>query len=87
MSEPPQLLVIQDDLTEDHGWCWVFFFNSQRYLETGEFRYALAGNGPILVEKRTGEIQQIPPALCFDMKKAVAQARTKKFPSALTQAR
>jgi hypothetical protein len=50
-------------------------------VEDGDASYALAGNGPILVDKRTGEIQQIPPVLAIrSMKEAVAQAKRSKFP-------
>ena len=28
---------------------WCVHYNNRRYVETGEIRYALAGNGPILV--------------------------------------
>jgi hypothetical protein len=34
--------------------CFVFFYNTKRFLETGDNRYRLAGNGPILVSKRDG---------------------------------
>jgi hypothetical protein len=56
-KDPPEVpFVILDKHTEDHGWCWVFFYNARRYVEDGDASYALAGNGPILVDKRTGEI-------------------------------
>ena len=28
---------------------WVVYYNSKRYLETGDSSFALAGNGPVLV--------------------------------------
>jgi hypothetical protein len=34
--------------------CWVFFYNSRRFLETGENKYRLAGNRPIFVNKQNG---------------------------------
>jgi len=76
-------VVILDSLTQDHGWSWLFFFDSRRHVETGDYRYALLGNGPVLVDKRNGEIQQIPPAMCSDIIGAVAQAKRRKFPSVL----
>jgi hypothetical protein len=33
---------------------WVFSYCRQRWLETHDFRYALAGNAPILIDRRTG---------------------------------
>ncbi|MBY0262484.1 MAG: YrhB family protein [Phycisphaerales bacterium] len=29
---------------------WVVFYNTQKFLETGEFSHQLAGNGPIFVD-------------------------------------
>ncbi len=44
-------LVILDEYTIETAYGWVFFFNSQRYLETNDFHYMVAGNGPLLVKK------------------------------------
>jgi hypothetical protein len=38
--------------------CWVFGYNSRRFAETGDFRHALAGNGPLIVNKRTGLVRE-----------------------------
>jgi immunity protein 35 of polymorphic toxin system len=50
-------LVILDEETIEREWGWVFFYNSQRYLETGDILHALAGNAPYLVNRHTGELQ------------------------------
>ncbi|MCR1004981.1 MAG: YrhB family protein [Stenotrophomonas maltophilia] len=34
---------------------WLFCFQSLRYLQSGEISDALAGNGPIFVDRHTGE--------------------------------
>ncbi|MGE8285149.1 MAG: YrhB domain-containing protein [Stenotrophomonas lactitubi] len=34
---------------------WLFYFQSLRYLQSGEISDALAGNGPIFVDRHTGE--------------------------------
>lgn len=52
-------LVIDDTATRDDGWCWLFFYNSRAYLETGNFSDALAGNGPLVVEKATGTVHTL----------------------------
>lgn len=41
---------------------WVFFFNSKTFIEMGDPKYALAGNGPLLVNKNTGDIVQLGTA-------------------------
>jgi len=38
----------------DEGWCWVFFWNSRRYLETRSREDAVAGNAPVVVMKESG---------------------------------
>lgn len=44
-------VVINDDATRETETCWVFFYNTRAYLETGSIRHALAGNAPIFVMK------------------------------------
>lgn len=34
---------------------WLFCFQSLRYLQSGEISDALVGNGPIFVDRHTGE--------------------------------
>jgi len=55
-SNDSGVLVIVDDSTIEREWGWVFFYNNKKYLETGDFSYALAGNAPMIVNKRTGEL-------------------------------
>ena len=35
----------------------IFFYNSERYLTTGEISHALAGNAPYIVNRHTGEMR------------------------------
>jgi hypothetical protein len=44
-------LMILDEHTIETEFGWVFFWNSRLYIETGEFKYALAGNAPMIVDK------------------------------------
>jgi Immunity protein 35 len=37
---------------------WVLFYNTVAFLRTGELRDCLAGNGPLLVDKRSGALRQ-----------------------------
>lgn len=34
--------------------CWVAGYNTRAYLETGSVVHALAGGGPIIINRRTG---------------------------------
>lgn len=49
--------VIVDGATRALPWGWVFFYNSEDYVRTGDVIYALAGNSPIVVT-RDGEIYE-----------------------------
>ena len=53
-------LVLMDESIETSDG-WVFFFNSRKYLETGNFLDRLAGNGPVFVDKE-GAVTQFTSA-------------------------
>jgi len=53
---PGDEIVTVDDATIEREWGWLFFYTSKRWLEKKEFRYALIGNAPIIVEKSTGNL-------------------------------
>jgi hypothetical protein len=56
-------LVVLDAETIEKSWGWVFFYSSKRWLETGEIRYALAGNAPLIFERATGRMLPTGTAL------------------------
>jgi hypothetical protein len=60
--EGDELVVIEEE-TIERPYGWVFVYNSRQYLETGQFRYMLAGNGPIVVERADGSMHQLGTAL------------------------
>ena len=49
-------LVVLEKETIGRDWGWVFFYQNEEYLKTGDFRFQLAGNAPIMVNRNTGEI-------------------------------
>ena len=49
-------LAINDSSTIEKSYGWVFFYNSRRYLETGDHMDMLYGAGPVVVIAATGEI-------------------------------
>jgi len=51
------LLVLLDEHTIEKPYGWIFFYNSKGWLETGDTKYAIAGNAPFLVERDTGELR------------------------------
>lgn len=48
--------VVRDDLRVELSECWVFYYNSRKWLETGNLMDALAGNGPVAVGKSDGAV-------------------------------
>jgi hypothetical protein len=51
--------VILDEATIERDFCWVFFYDSSRHIETGDLSDALAGNAPIIVNKHDGSLHVI----------------------------
>lgn len=61
-SVPGGVAIIESrTLQKPYG--WVFFYNSRRFLETGNPLEALGGNGPIVVERAEGRLHQLGSAL------------------------
>lgn len=48
--------VILDEFTIEKDFGWVFFYQSRKYIETKNFRFQLAGNAPIIVNKFDGSL-------------------------------
>lgn len=51
-------LVLDESHVADVGYGWVFYYNSDQYLRTGNISYALAGNAPFLVRKDNGVVHE-----------------------------
>ena len=59
-------LVLLDGKTSERDFGWVFFYDSKQHVETKEFRYALAGNAPIVVTRADGELHETGTAFPLD---------------------
>jgi immunity protein 35 of polymorphic toxin system len=49
-----QTLVITRVAEHDVG--WVYFYDSSKHVESGDLRYALVGNAPLIVDKTDGKL-------------------------------
>ncbi|MFN4362481.1 YrhB domain-containing protein [Chryseobacterium hispalense] len=49
-------LLIGDEETIKKPYGNIYFYTSKKWYETGDDRYAVAGNAPFLVEKETGNV-------------------------------
>lgn len=63
-------LIILDKLTMEKEWGWVFFYTSRKWQETQELRYAIAGNAPLIVEKKSGKL--FPTGTAFPVEQYIA---------------
>lgn len=46
-----------DDATETYDFGWMFYYQLAEYVRTGDPDLLLAGNGPLLVNRSTGEVR------------------------------
>jgi hypothetical protein len=44
-------IIIYDELTDDYGFCWVFYWQVREIKD--DYSNMIVGNGPILIEKDT----------------------------------
>jgi len=57
MSNDNFSIIKEKTVETDNG--WVFFYNTQDFINTGDPIFALAGNGPVFV-KKSGYVIAIP---------------------------
>jgi Immunity protein 35 len=50
----PIELAIRGEPTMETEFGWIFFGNSKKYLETGEFQHTIPGNAPFIVDRGMG---------------------------------
>jgi len=55
-AEQTAEIVILHEHTIEKEYGWIFFYQTKKYLQTGDFLDALAGNAPYIVNKYTGGI-------------------------------
>lgn len=58
------IVVIEETIERPFG--WVFFYTSKKLLETGDPRYFVAGNGPFIVNRHSGQIVETGTAFDID---------------------
>lgn len=55
-------LVLLADLTIERDFGWVFFYESKRYLESGNVKDRLVGNSPFIVLREDGNVRVLGTA-------------------------
>ncbi len=63
--------VLMPERTEEREFGWVFFYATQRYLDTGDRKHLVPGTAPFVVLRADGAIEHlatsIPPARAVDI--------------------
>lgn len=54
-SDNPSIVIDKHTIEKAYG--WIFFFDSKKFMETGALKYALVGNGPVVVDKFSGSLE------------------------------
>lgn len=71
----PEQFALATEHTIECDRCFVFFYNTKRFLETEDDRYRLAGNGPILVSKLDGYLHRYGSSMSIEACVADFQCR------------
>ena len=53
--DKPEMIIL-DEYTTEEEYGWVFYWTSRPWHETGDFRHAIAGNGPIIISREDGSL-------------------------------
>jgi hypothetical protein len=48
--------IVNAEIMEEYPGCWVCFWNTKKFIETGDKGYRLGGNYPIIVDKADGTL-------------------------------
>jgi len=59
-------LALMNDRTREEEFGWVFFYQTREYLENRNPLAMLAGNAPIIVDRRDGSVHETGTALPVD---------------------
>jgi hypothetical protein len=70
--DKPEMIVVRVD---EHELGWVVFYTSRPYHETGDFRFAIAGNAPYLVSREDGALFETGTAPPFEARLRAAELK------------
>lgn len=52
------LFILIDNQIVETEYAWIFPYTSKKYWETGDLKYAVAGNAPLFISKLDGQISK-----------------------------
>lgn len=56
-------VILHDASVQEVADGWVFYYDSEQFIRTGEPKAALLGNVPLLVDRHTGHVRTLPFSL------------------------
>jgi len=59
-------VVVLDHATREFEFGWVFFYQSEEFVRTGNANSSLVGNAPLLVNRLSGEVATTGTALSLE---------------------
>ncbi|MES9946691.1 MAG: YrhB domain-containing protein [Candidatus Thiodiazotropha sp.] len=65
LSSKPDCALVEGN-TREYPHCFAFFYQSKKYIETGDFRYMLVGHGSVLVARDNGRVFETGSAFPLD---------------------
>jgi len=81
--DKPEMVVVRVD---EHELGWVVFYDSRPHHETGEFRFAIAGNAPCLVSRDDGTLFETGTAPPFEERLRSAEQKLRAHLAEMHQA-
>lgn len=66
-KNPNIKLRIINEETEEHDFGWVFYYNSEEFLRTGNVEHSLVGNAPLIVDQKSQMIIETGTAQATDV--------------------
>ncbi len=60
-------LGLVESATLEHSFGWVFFYQSEAFLESGNFSDRLAGNSPLIVDCKDGSLHETGTAYAIEV--------------------
>ena len=60
-------LAVVDDGVIEREFGWVFFYDSSEYLESGVFSEKLAGNAPVIIDRRDSSLHETGTAFSVEV--------------------
>jgi hypothetical protein len=52
--EADDTMVVREDLTKELPFGWVFFYDAKRFVDTGDPKYVIRGNAPLIIDRADG---------------------------------